>query len=248
MPTTLTISDKSLTTTLKPIDRDAFGKKIKDSYHFERLNRWQQRSKFFSQQDRNLVQASSELNRIADNLSLPAQIREIAAYIYRKAIKENLIQGRSIEAMVAACVYAAIRSLGLPRTLKEIFKVSRASKKEIKNCYNLLIEKLNIKPEIPNPIKFLEVFSKKINVSPETQRRAIEILYLAKGRNMWSGPGREGLAAGALYIACLENGEKIVEKDGILVRLTQKLLAEIANVTEVTIRNHYQKLKKELKL
>ena len=47
-----------------------------------------------------------------------------------------------------------------------------------------------------------------------------------------------GMAAAALYIACLQNNEKI----------TQKEIAEAAGVTEVTVRNRYKALKKQLNL
>ncbi len=42
-----------------------------------------------------------------------------------------------------------------------------------------------------------------------------------------------GLAAAALYLSCVENGESLTQRD----------IAEAANVTEVTIRNRYKTLK-----
>lgn len=47
-----------------------------------------------------------------------------------------------------------------------------------------------------------------------------------------------GLAAAALYVACVQEGENKTQKD----------IAEAANVTEVTIRNRYKGLKSALKL
>jgi transcription initiation factor TFIIB len=47
-----------------------------------------------------------------------------------------------------------------------------------------------------------------------------------------------GLAAAAIYIACLQSGEKITQKD----------IAEAAGVTEVTVRNRYKALKKQLNI
>jgi transcription initiation factor TFIIB len=47
-----------------------------------------------------------------------------------------------------------------------------------------------------------------------------------------------GLAAAALYIACVINNEK----------RTQKVIADAAGVTEVTIRNRYKGLKEALGL
>jgi transcription initiation factor TFIIB len=51
-----------------------------------------------------------------------------------------------------------------------------------------------------------------------------------------SGRGPTGVAAAAVYIAGLLKGE----------RRTQKEVANVAGVTEVTIRNRYRELKKKL--
>src|SRR5438128_12348048 len=57
-------------------------------------------------------------------------------------------------------------------------------------------------------------------------------------RAWWQARTLMGLAAAALYVACvLENEKK-----------TQKEIAEIANVTEVTVRNRYKGLKDALGL
>ncbi|MGA3112481.1 MAG: AsnC family transcriptional regulator, partial [Candidatus Bathyarchaeia archaeon] len=47
-----------------------------------------------------------------------------------------------------------------------------------------------------------------------------------------------GLAAAALYIACLQNDERVTQKD----------VAEAAGVTEVTVRNRYKLLRTQLNL
>ncbi len=46
-----------------------------------------------------------------------------------------------------------------------------------------------------------------------------------------------GLAASALYLSCVKNGEDKTQRD----------VAEAANITEVTIRNRYKGLKELLK-
>ena len=46
-----------------------------------------------------------------------------------------------------------------------------------------------------------------------------------------------GLAATALYVACISNGENKVRRD----------LAEAANITEITIRDRYKELLELLK-
>jgi len=67
---------------------------------------------------------------------------------------------------------------------------------------------------------------------------AINILREAKKKRAASGKDPMGLVAAALYIACLLNNEKKTQKD----------IAEAAAVTEVTVRNRYKALKRQLGL
>jgi transcription initiation factor TFIIB len=78
----------------------------------------------------------------------------------------------------------------------------------------------------------------KVEVGEETQRKAIEILREAYRLKITIGKDPMGLTAAALYIACIMNEEN----------RTQKMIAEAAGVTEVTIRNRYTELKTVLDL
>ena len=60
----------------------------------------------------------------------------------------------------------------------------------------------------------------------------------AEDVELTSGRGPAGIAAAALYVAALMNDEK----------KTQREVADIAGITEVTIRNRYKELLKELNL
>ncbi len=66
----------------------------------------------------------------------------------------------------------------------------------------------------------------------------ITILNEAKVQGISAGKDPMALAAAALYVACVLEGEK----------KTQKEIAEVANVTEVTVRNRYKGLKESLGL
>jgi transcription initiation factor TFIIB len=75
--------------------------------------------------------AMVELERMATALHLPQNIKEQAALLYIKALKMVLIRGRSIDAFVAATLYAGCRQNNLPRPLKEISKLSTREHGEI---------------------------------------------------------------------------------------------------------------------
>jgi len=250
MPITYTIHDKGLSTTLKPIHRDSFGKAIKPSALIEikRLSKWQEKLKLGSSIERKLAQAMNELDRLSDKLKIPPQIKEEAAVIYRKALDKGLIRGRSIRAMVPACLFAACRDAGVLRTLKEIANASLVDKNAIVRCYTFLSRELNLQFLPPKAISCVSKIAEKIGISGKTQGRAIEIIQQVKkkGPAYLSGKDPRSIAAAALYFACLENNERIKGRFGLMRPVTQKGIADAAGLTEVTIRNRARDLEKIL--
>ena len=111
-------------------------------------------------------------------------------------------------------------------------------KKEIGRTYRFITRVLEINIMPSNPIDYIARFSATLGLSPETQTKAIEILDMAQKKELTSGRGPTGIAAAALYVAALANNE----------RKTQREVADVAGVTEVTIRNRYKELLDKLKL
>ncbi len=239
-PMTYTIHDKGLSTDISWKNKDSYGKSIptRNRAQLYRLRKWQKRIKVSNAAERNLSQALQELERMASNLSIPNDVRESAAVIYRKAVKQNMIRGRSIEGVVAGSIYAACRITNVPRTLDEIASVTRVKKKEIGRTYRIMGRylKLNIMPSKPDD--YVNRFCSKLKLSAEARRKANDILKLARESDLTSGKGPTGVAAAAIYIASLMTGE----------RRTQRSVAEVAGVTEVTIRNRYKELTEKLQL
>ena len=240
MPTSYSVYDKGLSTTIGRVDRDAFGRNLPLSTRLQmwRLRKWQTRSRMHSSIDRNLAQSMTELDRLSDKTYIPRPVKEKAAVIYRKALNKNLVRGRSIVAIAAAALYAACRKSGTPRTLREISEASLVKKKDIARCYRLLLRELDIQMPVADPLTYISKITEKTGISGKTQGLAIQILREAKKRRAAAGKDPMGLAAAALYIACLQNDEKKTQKD----------IAEAAGVTEVTVRNRYKSLKTELQL
>jgi transcription initiation factor TFIIB len=237
-PASYSVHDKGLSTTISQVDRDAFGRKLPLATRLQmwRLRKWQIRSRVHSSIDRNLAQAMAELDRLSDKVYIPPAIKEKAAVIYRKALDKGLVRGRSIASIIAAALYAACR--GRPRTLSEIAEASLVDRKDVSRCYRLLLRELDIHMPIADPLTYVSKIAEKNRISGKTQGAAIAILREARRKRASAGKDPMGLAAAALYIACMQNNE----------RKTQKDIAEAAGVTEVTVRNRYKTLKKQLNL
>ncbi len=233
-----TLYDKGLSTVFKG-DRDANGNRLKDETRIkmDRLRRYDNRSKFDETWRRNLSIAMAELDRMTAALHLPKSIKEQAAILYRKALKMDLIRGRSIDAFVAATIYAACRQNAVPRPLKEISKLSPREHGEIARTYRLLLKEMNLKMPIDGPMKFIPSIAAKLKLRRDTEQLAVEILLQARVRNGLSGKDPRGLAAAALYMACIRNDDKRIQKD----------VACAAGTTEVTLRNRLRGLEETLK-
>ncbi len=238
IPSSFAIHDKGLSTVIDRVNRDAYGRQLSPERRMEmlRLRKWQIRTRVHSSSDRNLAQAMAELDRLTDRLHVPNGVKEGSAIVYRKALDSGLVRGRSIAAIAAASLYAACRSSETPRTLKEVASASRIKKKDVARCYRLLLRELEISMPVEDPVRCVSKIASKAEISMSTQQEAIRVLKDARKKGLVSGKDPMGLAAAALYVACVVSGEK----------KTQKEIAEIANVTEVTVRNRYKGLKESL--
>ncbi len=226
--TSYVIYDKGLSTTL-PGYTDGTGKKLNEEtmQTMSRLRRYNNRSKMDETWRRNLSISMAELDRMSHALHLPNNIKERSAIMYRKALKKDYIRGRSIDAFVAACIYAVCRQSGLPRQLKEISELSKREHSEVAGSYRFLIREMGLKMPVDDPFKFIPKMASRLGLRVETEHRAIEILRSAKNLHGLSGKDPKGVAAAALYKACIEKDDKRV----------QKQVAKAAGTTEVTLRN-----------
>jgi len=229
-PLSLQKFDMGLSTSVgKNIDlyRLATEKKMKK---FFRLKKWQERVS--TSIERNLRLALAELTRISSYLNLPNIIRDEAARLYNLVIQKGIIRGRNMESVVAACIYSACRTYGIPRTLDEIAEATNVTRKEIGRTYRFIVRKLEMKIRPSSPIDYVTRFGSLLKLSPRIQQDAIKILKRNEISELTSGRGPAGIAAAALYISALLHDE----------RRTQREIADVAGVTEVTIRNRYKEL------
>jgi transcription initiation factor TFIIB len=237
-PMTYTIHDKGLSTMIGWKNRDSYGKSIptKNRAQIYRLRKWARRIRISNATERNLAIAFSELDRMASGMGLPRTVRETAAMIYRKAALKKLVRGRSIEGVITASLYAACRQCHVPRTLDEISNIAHISRKEIGRTYRYVARELGLKLLPTSPEDYISRFCSELKLSGDVRAKTLEILQEAAHQELTSGRGPTGMAAASLYIASVLCGE----------RKTQREVADVAGVTEVTIRNRYKELTKKL--
>lgn len=240
-PISLALYDMGLSTQISYSNVDAKGDTINPTQTpiIKRIRRWDKISSFDNNNSaRNLKFAFEIMSRIKDKLSLADVVIEKAAYIYRRALVKKLIQGRSTESMVIACVYAACRKLNVPRKLDEISVTINDDKVFAGKCYRLLLRDLKIQ-NIPiiDSTSYPSKIASKAKVSEKTYRIALEMLAKVKKNHMSYGKDPSALTAAILYAACLKEGEK----------MTQAQLAFAGNTSAVSIRHRFTDIKQILK-
>src|SRR5437773_2770700 len=151
---------------------------------------------------------------------------------YRRASTRNLVRGRSIDEVVAATLYASCRQCGVPRTLDEIASKSSVDRKSIGRTYRTLVRELGLKLLPQSPRDYIARFCNRLELDMDVQRKAKEILDKVEKDELASGVAPSGVAAATIYIAAILSSKPC----------TQKEVAEVAGVTEVTIRNRYKRI------
>jgi transcription initiation factor TFIIB len=233
-PTTNMMHDKGLSTNIGWQNKDAYGNALSSRQRekMQRLRTWNERFRTRDSKERNLKQALGEIDRMASALGLPENVRETASVIYRRALEEDLLPGRSIEGVSTASLYAAARQAGTPRSLDEIETVSRVEKDEIARTYRYVVRELSLEIQPADPKSYVPRFTSDLELSEEVKRRARQLLDNAREEGVHSGKSPVGLAAAAVYAASLLTNEKVTQSD----------VSEVASISEVTIRNRYHEL------
>lgn len=240
MPPTLLMQDKGLSTVIGSENHDSSGKRIvgRTKRDMGRLRKWQHRISTHTSKERNLAQALSKLNKLGEKLDLSPNILERTAYVYRMALEMDLIRGRSIDSIIVASLYVAVRYDGIPRTLKEISEASGIPKEELARDYRLLVKELRLRMPVVDPVKHIRRICSKAELNKRVLVEAEKIVRLAEKKRMTAGKDPIALAAASTYYACILTG----------VNKTQSEISDASEITEVTVRNRFKALEEELQL
>jgi len=227
---TPTKHDQGITTEIGKGSGELFKVTSKKRAQYYRLTKWHKR--LIKSKDRNLSFAFSELQRLVSQLHLSRAVHEKVARLYQQAVNKGLVRGRSTESIIAALLYTTCREEGAPRTLDEISKASGINRRDIGKTYRYIARKLKIRILPAKAQDYVPRFGSLLNLSEKVQVRGVSILDEAAKHDVVSGKGPIGVAAAALYIAAVLEGEK----------KTQREVADAIGVTEVTIRNRYKEM------
>ncbi|MHA1776828.1 MAG: transcription initiation factor IIB [Promethearchaeia archaeon] len=208
---------------------------IQLSQRMKRIIKWNTR---MSWSNRNMLIAATEIKRIGALLNLPQRVKEYAAKIYRQAFKLKLLRGRSIKAMVVACLYYACRSDRIPRTMQEIMRFSDSEPRDVRRCYRTIIRELKLTVPALDPILLVPKYITALQLDNNVEKTAIKIIKHYRKRYNVAGRDPKGILAAALYVASLYHHQP----------RSQSRIAKTIKVTEVTLRSRFKEISRFVKI
>jgi len=190
--------------------------------------------------ERNLLTAFRDIASWCDQFSLPKTISDIAKQLYKRSDEEKLLRGKSMDAIIAACIFIACRQAHVPRTFREICNLTHVSKKTLGQCYKALEQAFNLTPGASaqttgnspstGPETLLVRYCNHLDLPPNVQSVCGDIIVAARKHGIADGRSPVSIAGGAIYFTCLLLGK---------VKSVREISA-VAGVSESTIKLVYR--------
>ena len=194
--------------------------------------KWQESTRSGNLASKSILQASEEIERIANEIRVTNSIKESALEIFSSSSKAGIVRGRSSEKVAAAAVYTACRMANIPRTLDEISERTYLNRNELSRLHKLITRKLKLKIYAANTSNFLPRFAHKLAIDDDVEKEAETIIKAIQKSNYRQGISPAALLGAALYIACKNNK----------VRRSQLEIAKTVGTSEVTLRNRAKEI------
>ncbi|KAI0999905.1 Transcription initiation factor [Podosphaera aphanis] len=198
-----------------------------------------------------LLAAYKEIGAHCDAISAPKLVTDYAKLLYKQVDDAKAFKGKAQEAIIAGCIFIACRKGDAPRTFREIYALTKVSKKEIGRTFKALekffasdTQKLALaKISLPDyhstgataASSLCERFCSQLGL--DFQFVKISGLLADKISNVGDLAGRSPLSIAA---ACIYMISHLMNKPK-----SPKEIAEVAGVSDGTIRTAYKYLYQE---
>ncbi|KAH7103076.1 cyclin-like protein [Auriculariales sp. MPI-PUGE-AT-0066] len=156
--------------------------------------------------ERNILTAFREIANMCDSFSLPKSISDIAKQLYKRADEEKLLKTKSLDAVIAACIFIACRQAHVPRTFREICQLTRVPKKIIGQCYKALEKAFNLAPDSADsasgPEQMIVRYCATLKLPHNIQQYAAHVIITARSLGIAAGRSPVSIGGAAMFFTC----------------------------------------------
>jgi transcription initiation factor TFIIB len=233
--------------------RDGFSGRAKE------LSRAQTKSAA-TKSERNLVSAYKEIGAMSDAIGLPKVVSDIAKQLYKKVEDSKQLKGKTIQSIIAACIFIACRQANVPRTFKEICALTKVPKNEIGRVYKIIEKNLVAGTQAtaaangvdmpgtnqaalhnPTELQYMPTtstnaadlmirFCNRLGLPPSVQGTCVELARRMADQGTLAGRSPISIAAAGIFFVSWLVGKGKSPKE----------VGDAAGVSEGTVRNSYK--------
>lgn len=229
-----------LGTRLVSSNTDYSGKKITSNCKWKRKY-WISR---YNKRNLTKIIGENEIKRLMLTIGNSNTVKNMAIEIYNRCVDEKIIVGRSIEEMALASTLIAFKKNQSPIGLDDLIEDNSIKTKINKYMRSIILDilpKLGISLESLNPGTYIPFFCSKLKLPYVIETNAIKMANILSKIGKYNGKSQKGIEGAILYF--ITNLPRYKSD----YQLTQREVANVANVTEVTIRNRINEFKKIIK-
>ncbi|KAK4641057.1 transcription initiation factor IIB [Podospora bellae-mahoneyi] len=199
-----------------------------------------------------LLNAYRDIQSFTDSINTGTQVANAAKHIYKLVDDAKALKGKSQEAIIAGCIFIACRQANADRTFREIYRLTKVSKKEIGRVFKQLetfLQKAGGADDITKAGPFNQTYQAKASTtavglcarycSNMGFRNPVRVEDVArrlakKSQQVADLAGRSPLsvAAACIYMASHLVGEPKASKE----------IASVAGVSDGTVKTAYRYL------
>lgn len=156
-PRTNLMHDHGLSTIVLRQNKDASGNTLSSQQRKKAtaLRKWNKRLQTRNSSERSLKRGLNEIRRMGSALGLSRHVQEVASTIFRRAVEEDLLPGRSVEGVSSAAVHLGIKRSNAVRTADEIAHVSLVNVNRIFTDSRYLMRQLNLQVTTVDPREYV---------------------------------------------------------------------------------------------
>lgn len=216
--------------------------KNSDIYKVERFQKWNG----MTYKERSKLKIFNHIKDHCQKHDLPLIIIKEANSLYSICSESRITRGNNKKGFIAACVYYACKNCKVPRSSKEIANIFDIDSVLVTKGVKYLQETLQLidnnkrieKTTIINQNDFIERFCNRLSLQDMQINCITKISENTMKHNLISENTPPSIAAGCIYLYCIENKLSITKKD----------ISKQCNISEVTINKCYLKIKSKKEL
>lgn len=174
------------------------------------------------------------IERAATDLALE-DVVQTAKAAYRQFHSEDRAFKRDAKTYALAAIYLAGRYEGYPITQEEVSEMSDEQDKSVVRAYRKMADDLGMKSPPPDVMDFIDRFGEELELDSDVVDKAKQVYK--DTADLMNDKARNSAAASSIYLASRLLGKGLRQDD----------ISEVADVSNVTIRNRYQEQEQALK-